>query len=155
MGFFLPQAYASHIIYAHSYSAILDLMYKYKITKFLVVPELLKVFMSKIKDEYSKKGFSKLFEKFKNLSLKANNHLMCIPESISNLQQLSILFVEKNINLKSLPSSLGNLRQLEYLYLNENSFEVDGVPLQLKQLTNTDIFGLSSLQECKLGYPWV
>ncbi len=73
MGFFLPQAYASHIIYAHSYSAILDLIYKYKITKFLVVPELLKVFMSKIKDEYSKKGFSKLFEKFKNLSLKANN----------------------------------------------------------------------------------
>ena len=73
MGFFLPQVYASHIIYAHSYSAILDLMYKYKITKFLVVPELLKVFMSKIKDEYSNKGLSKLFEKLKNLSLKINN----------------------------------------------------------------------------------
>lgn len=73
MGFFLPQTYAAHIIYVHSYAAILDLMYKYKITKFLAVPEFLKVFMAKIKDEYSKKNLLWLFEKLKILSLRINN----------------------------------------------------------------------------------
>lgn len=73
IGFFLPQFFVSTIIFTHSYSAILDLMQKYKITKFLVVPEILKLLMSKVEDEYSKKISLNLFRKLKTISLKFNN----------------------------------------------------------------------------------
>jgi long-chain acyl-CoA synthetase len=70
IGFFLAYSYAAHIIYAHSYAAILDLMQEYKITKLLAVPEFLSVLMSKIKAEAEKKGKLKLFLKLQKLSLK-------------------------------------------------------------------------------------
>jgi long-chain acyl-CoA synthetase len=73
IGFFLPQVYASHIIFAHSYSAILDLMNKYKVTKFLAVPEFLKVLHLNIEEEYSKKGLLKLFNFLKKIALIINN----------------------------------------------------------------------------------
>ncbi|MBD3272926.1 AMP-binding protein [Candidatus Dependentiae bacterium] len=73
VGFFLPQSYASHIIYTHSYAAILELMQKYKITKFIAVPEFLKILISKVKFEYSKKGLIKLFNFLKKVSLKLSN----------------------------------------------------------------------------------
>jgi long-chain acyl-CoA synthetase len=47
-GFLLPYYYSAHVIYAHSHSAIGDLLKKYKITKMMAVPEFLKILMSKI-----------------------------------------------------------------------------------------------------------
>ena len=70
IGFFLAQSYAAHVIYAHSYAAILDLMQEYKITKMLAVPEFLKVLMSRIKAVFEKKGLLKVFEKLLKISLK-------------------------------------------------------------------------------------
>lgn len=73
VGFFIPQVYASHIVFMHSYAAILDLMQKYKITKLLVVPEFLKVLSLKIREEYSKKGLLKIFNYLKGISLEIKN----------------------------------------------------------------------------------
>ncbi|KKP24548.1 MAG: Acyltransferase family protein [candidate division TM6 bacterium GW2011_GWF2_28_16] len=63
IGFFLAQYCCAQVVYAHSYSAIGDLLIKYKITKLLAVPEFLKVLLSKINDKWYKKYFIKLFLK--------------------------------------------------------------------------------------------
>lgn len=47
-GLLLPYHYVAHIIYAHSYAAIGELMKEYKITKMMAVPEFLKIMMTKI-----------------------------------------------------------------------------------------------------------
>ena len=73
IGFFLTYMYASHIIYTHSYAAILDLTKEYKVTKMLAVPEFLKVLMLKIKAAAEKKGKLKRFEKMLNFSKRLNN----------------------------------------------------------------------------------
>lgn len=75
IGFFLAQQYSAHIVYAHSYAVILELLKKYKITKMLAVPEFLKVFMSRIKMELSKKHLLKIFEKLLTVSHKLNSKI--------------------------------------------------------------------------------
>ena len=72
IGFFLPFFYRAHIVYAHSYAAIADLMQEYKITKLLAVPEFLKVLLSKIKAQVEKKGKTKIFNKFLAFAGKVN-----------------------------------------------------------------------------------
>lgn len=72
-GFLLPYSHGVHIIYAHSYGAIKNLMKKYQITKMLVVPEFLQLMMSRIEHEVDTKGIKKLFNKMLSWSEKINN----------------------------------------------------------------------------------
>jgi len=72
IGLFLPCWYAAHIVYAHSYAAILDLMQKYHITKLLAVPEFLKVIMSKIEATAEQKGRLKIFNEMLKFSSRIN-----------------------------------------------------------------------------------
>jgi long-chain acyl-CoA synthetase len=69
-GLFLAQFYGAHVIYAHSPSAIGDLLKEYKITKMLAVPEFLKILMGKIETAVEERGKKKIFEKMMRLSLK-------------------------------------------------------------------------------------
>ena len=73
IGFLLPFAYASHIIYAHSHGAIRELLKEYKITKLIAVPEFLHIFMSRIEERVAERGKTERFEKLLNLSAKIGN----------------------------------------------------------------------------------
>lgn len=50
VGLYLPFSHGVHVIYAHSYAAIADLMQEYHITKIGAVPEFLQVFMTRIEN---------------------------------------------------------------------------------------------------------
>ncbi len=75
IGFFLAFFYKGEIVYTHSYSAIAELLQKYKVTKMLAVPEFLKVLMSKMRAELEKKKLLKLFDAAQKLALKVNCNL--------------------------------------------------------------------------------
>ncbi|QQR49454.1 AMP-binding protein [bacterium] len=68
IGLFLPSYLSAHIIYAHSHTAIRSLLQEYQITKLIVVPEFLKVFMEKIENDVEQRGKKKLFERMQKLS---------------------------------------------------------------------------------------
>ena len=76
IGLFLTCMYAAHVIYAHSYAAIFDLMQEYRVTKMLAVPEFLKLFLSKMQAELEKKKLEKKFEKLLKLSSFINNRFI-------------------------------------------------------------------------------
>lgn len=71
IGFLLPFAVKAPIIYAHSPSAIRDLLYQHRITKMVAVPEFLKILMSKIELAIQQQGREKTF----NFALKLAHHL--------------------------------------------------------------------------------
>jgi long-chain acyl-CoA synthetase len=73
IGFLLPFKCGAHIIYAHSYAAIRDLLKQYCITKFLAVPEFLKAFMSKIEAQVEQQGKKKWFTRLLKLSQAIGN----------------------------------------------------------------------------------
>lgn len=68
IGFLFPFSAGAHIIYTHSYAAIRPLMQQHCITKMIVVPEFLKVFMSKILDEIEQKKKTKLLTRLLAIS---------------------------------------------------------------------------------------
>ncbi|MCF7899180.1 AMP-binding protein [Candidatus Babeliales bacterium] len=76
IGFFMSTHYVAHIVYAHSYAAILDLLDQYKITKMLVVPEFLRIFMSKIKVSFEKSFLNKIFKVSLKFTDKLNNKII-------------------------------------------------------------------------------
>lgn len=84
--------------------------------------------------------------KFKNLqylSLK-NDHLVVIPNEISNLRNLKILDLSGN-DFKILPKSFSNLTNLEELFLNdEKYFKIDSNMKTLSLLPNLKILHLEN-----------
>ncbi|MFA5075142.1 MAG: AMP-binding protein [Candidatus Babeliales bacterium] len=75
IGFFMVTYYVAHVVYVHSYASILDLLQQYKITKMLVVPEFLRIFMSKVKTSVEKSFFNKLFKRTVRIADKLNNKM--------------------------------------------------------------------------------
>ena len=73
IGLMLAFFYAAHIIYAHSYAAIGDLLREYRIDKMIAVPEFLKVFMQRIKFDAQSKGRLGFFESMLSISQKLDN----------------------------------------------------------------------------------
>lgn len=73
IGLMLAFFYAAHIIYAHSYAAIGDLLQEYCIDKMIAVPEFLKVFMQRIKLNAQSSGNLKFFELMLSISQKLDN----------------------------------------------------------------------------------
>ncbi len=73
IGLMLASFYAAHIVYTHSYAAIPDLLYEYRINKMVAVPEFLKVFMQRIKTTAERKGRLSLLNKLMSLSYSLNN----------------------------------------------------------------------------------
>lgn len=76
IGLMLAFYYAAHIIYAHSYAAIGDLLREYSIDKMIAVPEFLKVFMQRIRVNAQSKGRLRIFESMISISLKLNNKFL-------------------------------------------------------------------------------
>lgn len=76
IGFLLVQNYCAHVIYAHSPSAIGDLMKQYRVTKLLGVPEFLKILMGKIESAAQEKGKKKTFDKLINFSSSISNNFV-------------------------------------------------------------------------------
>ncbi|OTF74010.1 hypothetical protein BLA29_012760, partial [Euroglyphus maynei] len=68
--------------------------------------------MEDINLNYKASRYAKLF--FPNLSMLdiANNHISCIPKTISYYSQLSVLNLSGNIELTSLPPEMGLLTKL-------------------------------------------
>ncbi|MFH1254392.1 MAG: AMP-binding protein [bacterium] len=73
IGLMLAFFYAAHIIYAHSYAAIGDLLREYRIDKMIAVPEFLKVFMQRIKFNAQSMGRLGFFESMLSISQKLDN----------------------------------------------------------------------------------
>ncbi|MFH0898171.1 MAG: AMP-binding protein [bacterium] len=73
IGFLIPYALGAHIIYAHSYSAIKELLQTYHITRMVAVPEFLKVFMDNIEMQAKQAGKLWILEKMRNFSLGIGN----------------------------------------------------------------------------------
>lgn len=73
IGLMLAFFYAAHIIYAHSYAAIGDLLREYRIDKMIAVPEFLKVFMQRIKFNAQITGKLGFFESMLSISQKLDN----------------------------------------------------------------------------------
>jgi Leucine-rich repeat (LRR) protein len=65
-----------------------------------------------------------------------------IPESLGNLTQLSVLYLEENNLSGSIPGSLGNLTQLSELTLNENLLS-GSIPESLGNLSQLNYLDLS------------
>lgn len=61
IGFLLAATYGAHTVYAHTQSAIVPLLQKYKITKLLVVPEFLHLVMSRIEGRFDYPIMRQLF----------------------------------------------------------------------------------------------
>ena len=76
IGLMLAFFYAAHVVYAHSYAAIGDLLYEYRIDKMVAVPEFLKIFMQRIKFNTQNKGLGRLFESMISVSQKLNNKFL-------------------------------------------------------------------------------
>ncbi|KKQ33321.1 MAG: Acyltransferase family protein [candidate division TM6 bacterium GW2011_GWF2_37_49] len=72
IGLFLAFHFGEHVVYAHSYAAIGNLLQEFKISKMVVVPELLKVLMDRIKGDAVKNGKFWLLQKMMNFSSKIN-----------------------------------------------------------------------------------
>ena len=68
--------YAAHIIYAHSYAAISDLLHEYHIDKMIAVPEFLKVFIQRIKFDAQKQGKLNLLNKMLFISEKLHSQFL-------------------------------------------------------------------------------
>ncbi len=73
IGLMLAFFYAAHIVYAHSYTAIGDLLYEYRIDKMIAVPEFLKVFMQRIRFNVQSVGKLGFFESMLSISQKLDN----------------------------------------------------------------------------------
>jgi long-chain acyl-CoA synthetase len=71
-GLMLASFYAAHIVYAHSYAAIPDLLCQYRINKIVAVPEFLKVLMQRIKATAERKGRLGLLNKLMSFSYSLN-----------------------------------------------------------------------------------
>lgn len=69
-GFLLPSYRGCQIIYAHSPTAIGDLLKEHRVTVMAAVPEFLRVVMSKIEAKAEEEGKKKLLDKMMILSLK-------------------------------------------------------------------------------------
>jgi len=68
--FLIPSILRIPVVYAHSPSAIRNLMHDYRVTLMMVVPEFLKILMSKIEAEVEKKGKRQQFEKMIDVASK-------------------------------------------------------------------------------------
>lgn len=74
-GMLLPFSRGVHIVYAHSYAAISDLLREYKITKFNAVPEFLHIFMARIESALKESKFKQfIFNSSSKLSGTFNNY---------------------------------------------------------------------------------
>ncbi|XP_076932971.1 receptor-like protein 7 [Bidens hawaiensis] len=77
-----------------------------------------------------------------------------IPESISNLNHLNFLCLQRCHFSGHIPGSLPNLTQLTYLYISENEFT--GTVPSLASLTKLTTLGLSFNNfEKRNGYDWI
>jgi long-chain acyl-CoA synthetase len=73
IGFLLPYSQGVEIIYAHSHSAIPELLKKYRITKMISVPEFLQIFMSRIENRLTDSKIKYIYKPILKLSEKINN----------------------------------------------------------------------------------
>lgn len=89
IGLFLAFYYSAHIVYAHSYAAIGDLLREYQISKMVAVPEILKILMERIKSEAEKRGKLATLQKMLNLSM----YLNCRP-----ISKILFYFVRKKLS---------------------------------------------------------
>lgn len=73
MGFLLPYSEGVTIVYAHSHSAISDLLKQYNITKIAAVPEFLQIFMARVEGALEGSKLRFVFKPLMKVSDKINN----------------------------------------------------------------------------------
>lgn len=71
----------------------------------------------------------------KTLALE-KNHLVRLPDSIGEFQQISELYLREN-ELTELPRGIGDLVQLESLYLEDNKLTASGIPESISNLSSS------------------
>lgn len=115
--------------------------YQYKIIKQLEKEIGVKLRMFQNKEKFFETS-SCLIDGSKNIiGLNLSGNLLGeLPDTIGNLEYLSVLYLSDN-QLMSIPDSIGNLRRLREFYLERNNLTT--LPESITELKNLDVINLS------------